>query len=72
MERKCAADPSRLLYDLLMTFAEIILACLCVAAIYRLLRPVQQRLERWIYRRGRPVLRGQSSKVTSITGMDKD
>ena len=39
------------LYDALMTFAEIIFVCLFVAAIYRLLRPVQQRLERWIYRR---------------------
>jgi hypothetical protein len=34
-----------------MTFAEIIFFCLFVAVIYRALRPVQRRLERWIYRR---------------------
>jgi len=55
-----------------MTFAEIILLCLVVAAIYRLLRPVQQRLERWLYRRASPVLRRQSSTVTSITRTPKD
>jgi hypothetical protein len=50
-----------------MTFAEIIFVCLLVTAIYRLLRPVQQRLEKWIYRRTSPVLKNQSSTITSIS-----
>jgi hypothetical protein len=34
-----------------MTFAEIIFFCLFVAVFYRLLRPAQRHLERWIHRR---------------------
>jgi len=34
-----------------MTFAEIIFFCIFVAVIYRLLRPVQRQLEKWIFRR---------------------
>jgi hypothetical protein len=34
-----------------MTFAEIIFFCLFVLGVYRLLRPLERRLERWIHRR---------------------
>jgi len=55
-----------------MTFAEIILLCLFAAAIYRLLRPAQQRLERWIYRRASPTLKNQSLTVTNIRRTTKE
>ncbi|HEX7625109.1 MAG TPA: hypothetical protein VF400_16145 [Anaeromyxobacteraceae bacterium] len=55
-----------------MTFAEIILLGLFLAAIYRLLRPVQRRLEGWIYRKASSPLDHQSSTVTSIKRLPKD
>lgn len=68
-----AFDGLHVLYNVIMTFAEIIFVCLFVAAIYRLLRPVQQRLERWILRRMNPTLRSPSPKrLASITRITKD
>jgi hypothetical protein len=55
-----------------MTFAEIILVGLFLAAIYRLLRPVQRRLEGWIYRKVSSPLDHQSSTVTTIKRLPKD
>ena len=55
-----------------MTVAEIVLLGLFLAAIYRLLRPVQRRLEGWIYRKASSPLQRQSSTVTSIKRLPKD
>ncbi len=55
-----------------MTVAEIILLGLFLAAIYRLLRPVQRRLEDWIYRKVSSPLERRSSTVTIIKRLPKD
>jgi hypothetical protein len=55
-----------------MTFAEIIFFCLFVAIIYRLLRPVQWRLERWIHRRITSRKSGSQKPVVEINDYKKN
>ncbi len=55
-----------------MTFAEIVFFCLFVAGIYRLLRPLQRRFERWIYHKlisGRP---GSQKPIIEIKDYKKN
>jgi hypothetical protein len=55
-----------------MTFAEIIFFCLFVAAIYRLFRPVQKRLEKWIYRKISSRRPGSQKPVIEINDYKKN
>jgi hypothetical protein len=54
-----------------MTFAEIIFFCLFVVAIYHLLRPVERRLERWIYRRIKSIKPDSQKPVIEINDYKK-
>jgi hypothetical protein len=55
-----------------MTFAEIIFFVLFVAAIYRLLRPLQWRVERWIFRKLGSKKRGSPKPPIDITDYKKN
>jgi hypothetical protein len=55
-----------------MTLAEIIFFCLFLAVIYRLLRPVERRLEGWIYGRLTSQRPGAKKPVIEIRNSQKN
>jgi hypothetical protein len=55
-----------------MTFAEIIFFVLFIAVIYRALRPLQRRLEKWIHRRIGSKKPGSQKPPIDITDYKKN
>jgi hypothetical protein len=55
-----------------MTFAEIIFFCLFLAGIYYLLRPLQRRLESWVYRRVSTRKPGSQKPIINIDDYKKN
>jgi len=68
----CPFSSLELGYDAPMTFAEIIFFCLFLVAIYFLLRPIQRRLEAWIYRRVASRRPGSQKPIINIDDYKKN